>query len=99
MISIAVLHLIYGHYTDHKNIVKRIGHLYQGRHKNSGCFTGVEPRGNFIGQKAIYLLIYLVFNGLFIIFTGNFSSSPKAFIGDPMFLRKSLDSRSEALRE
>jgi hypothetical protein len=35
----------------------------------------------------------------FIIPTGNFSSSPKVFIGDPMFPKKSLDSRSEALRE
>ena len=30
---------------------------------------------------------------------GFFSSSPKAFIGDPLFPGKSLDSRSEALRE
>jgi len=30
---------------------------------------------------------------------GTFLSSPKAFIGDPMFLKKSLDSRSETLRE
>jgi len=30
--------------------------------------------------------------------TGNASSSPKAFIRDPMFLKKRLDSRSEALR-
>jgi hypothetical protein len=27
------------------------------------------------------------------------SSSPNAFIGDPVFPQKSLDSRSEALRE
>jgi len=40
-----------------------------------------------------------IFNGLFIVFTGIFSSSPKDFIGDPLFLKKSLDSRSEALRE
>jgi len=33
------------------------------------------------------------------LFTGNFSSSPKAFIGDPVFPEKSLDSRPEALRE
>jgi hypothetical protein len=38
-------------------------------------------------------------NGNNVIFTGFFSSSPKAFIGDPMFLKKSLDSRSKALRE
>jgi hypothetical protein len=37
--------------------------------------------------------------GLFIVVAGNFSSSPKAFIGDPVFPEKSLDSRSEALRE
>jgi len=29
----------------------------------------------------------------------HFSSSPKAFIGDPVFPEKILDSRSEALRE
>jgi len=31
--------------------------------------------------------------------TGNFSSSPNAFIGDPMFLKKNMDPRSKALRE
>jgi hypothetical protein len=29
----------------------------------------------------------------------NFSSSPNAFVGDPTVPEKSLDSRSEALRE
>jgi len=38
-------------------------------------------------------------NGFFIGFIGFFSSSPKAFIGDPLFLKKSPDSRQEALRE
>ena len=33
----------------------------------------------------------IVFTGIFVI--------PNAFIGDPVFLKKSLDSRSEALRE
>ena len=37
--------------------------------------------------------------GLFIVFSYNFSSAPNAFIGDPVFLKKSLDSRSEAPRE
>jgi hypothetical protein len=35
----------------------------------------------------------------FLMETGNFLSAPKAFIGDPIFLKKSLDSRPEALRE
>jgi hypothetical protein len=34
-----------------------------------------------------------------IVFTGDFPSSPKAFIGDPVFLKKRLDSRPETLRE
>ena len=38
-------------------------------------------------------------NGFFIVIIGSFSSSPNAFIGDPLFFKKSLDSRSEALRE
>ncbi len=29
-----------------------------------------------------------VIDGLFIVFTGDFSSSPKAFVGDPVFLKK-----------
>jgi len=37
--------------------------------------------------------------GLFEVFLGNFLSSPKAFIGDPVLLKKSLDSRLETLRE
>jgi hypothetical protein len=40
-----------------------------------------------------------IINGLFIAFTANFSSSPNVFIGDPVLLKKSLDSRLEALRE
>jgi len=43
--------------------------------------------------------LQIVINGLFIVFTGFFSSSPKAFIGDLLFSEKNLDSRSEALRE
>jgi len=38
-------------------------------------------------------------NGLFIGFIGFFSSSPKVFVGNPLFLKKILDSRQEALRE
>jgi len=40
-----------------------------------------------------------LFFNIFIVFLEFFPSSPKAFIGDPLFLKKSLDSRSEALRE
>jgi hypothetical protein len=46
-----------------------------------------------------WLGLIRIINGLFIVFTGILSSSPKAFIGDPLFPEKSLDSRSEALRE
>jgi len=48
---------------------------------------------------AVFGKINPLINGLFTVFTGIFSSSPNAFIGDPVFLKKSLDSRSEALRE
>jgi hypothetical protein len=37
--------------------------------------------------------------GVISLFPDNFSSSPKAFIGSPVFLKKSLDSRPEALRD
>jgi hypothetical protein len=55
--------------------------------KTFSCFAAARP-----GTQGLI-------NGLFIVFTGFFSSSPKAFIGDPVFLKKSLDSRSKALRE
>ncbi len=42
---------------------------------------------------------FFIINGLLIVFTGNFTSSPNVFIGDPVFPEKSLDSRSEALRD
>jgi hypothetical protein len=37
--------------------------------------------------------------GVISLFPGNFPSSPNVFTGDPMLLKESLDSRSEALRE
>ena len=41
----------------------------------------------------------IISNCLFMAFTGDFSSSPNVFVGDPMFPEKNLDSRPEALRE
>jgi hypothetical protein len=40
-----------------------------------------------------------VLTGVISLFPGNFPSSPKAFIGDPLLLKKNRDSRSKALRE
>jgi hypothetical protein len=49
--------------------------------------TSVPKRVNFMLTSMISL------------FPGDFPSSPKVFSGDPPSLKKSLDSRSEALRE
>jgi hypothetical protein len=41
----------------------------------------------------------LLRNGLYIVFTDNFSLSPKAFIGDPMFLCGGPDIPGEIFEE
>jgi hypothetical protein len=46
-----------------------------------------------------YVPLGCFISGLYIEFAGMVSSSLNAFIGDPAFLKISLDSRSEALRE
>jgi hypothetical protein len=77
------------------------------RHVSSLLITGKQPQPNYLVYDFVFCQLYLkaglkpetFINGLLIGFTGFFSSSPKAFIGDPVFFKKSLDSRSEALRE
>jgi hypothetical protein len=59
--------------------------------------VGLHRSGPFFLRAVFTLFVFS--NGLFIVFTVNGLSSPNAFIGDPMFLKKSLDSRSKALRE
>jgi hypothetical protein len=50
-------------------------------------------------QRIFEKSIPLQSGGLLIVLTGIFSSSPNSFIGDRVFLKKSLDSRSEGQRE
>jgi len=58
-----------------------------------------QPGWDGFYQRIFEKSIPLLSGSLLMVHTGIFSSSPNSFIGDPVFLKKSLDSRLEGLRE